>query len=184
MKYLKKYTLFLEEDEFDIKDTDKEDVKMSKEKLNQLESQMQEYQSKKSSIDTIYKAAKTIEETKVKIEEIIGKDAENRNPFLVEYNTVARLSKEIDIIHNEIVLDKLRADDFRQEASLVKDTTTKSAINSKLSDVQNRIAEKNKKIVEKQKEISDLTLEHENKMEEMKEELENYIKKISNSEQK
>jgi len=36
MKYLKKYQLFLEEDEFEIKDTDKEDVKLSKDKLNLL----------------------------------------------------------------------------------------------------------------------------------------------------
>ena len=33
MKYLKKYTIFLEEDEFEVKDTDQADVKMAKNNL-------------------------------------------------------------------------------------------------------------------------------------------------------
>lgn len=184
MKYLKKYQLFLEEDEFEIKDTDKEDVKLSKDKLNLLKKHLTEYQSKKQAIDEIYKNSQNLEETGEKIKTILGEESEERNPFLVDYNNIARITKEIDIIHKELVQDKLRADDFREESTLVKDSETKAAIVGKLTDVQNRIAEKNKKIVDKQKEIQELTTEHQEKMSQMKEDMEEYIKKISETEKK
>jgi hypothetical protein len=54
MKYLKKYTIFLEEDEFEVKDTDQADVKMAKEKMNTIKEQFNEYNEKKSLIDQVY----------------------------------------------------------------------------------------------------------------------------------
>lgn len=182
MKYLKKYKLFLEEDEFDIKETDKEDVKLSKEKLNLVEKQLQEYQSKKQSIDQIYKSAKTIEETGEKVKAILGDESEERNPFLVDYNNIARITKEVELIQKETIQDKLRADDFREESNLIKDPTTKAAIVGKLTDIQNRIANKNKDILDKKKEIEELSKEHQDKMGKMKEDMEDYIKKISETE--
>ncbi len=95
MKYLKKYRLFLEEDEFEVKDTDKEDVKMSKQKLNQLKTDLKEYPAKKTQIDTLYKNAKKLSDAENKIEDIIGDEPELRNPFLVDYNNIARMSKEV-----------------------------------------------------------------------------------------
>ena len=55
MKYLKKYDIFLEEDEFDIKDTDAPDLKMSKEKMNSYKKWISEYSGNTSKIDNIYK---------------------------------------------------------------------------------------------------------------------------------
>ena len=98
MKHLKKYQLFLE-DNFDIKDTDKEDVKMSKEKMNDIQKDMTDYQAKKSQIENIYKKAKTIQETEELIKPIIG-DAEEGNPYLIEFNSICRIEKEIELIHN------------------------------------------------------------------------------------
>ena len=54
MKYLKKYTIFLEEDEFEVKDTDQADVKMAKEKMNTIKEQFNEYNQKKPLIDQVY----------------------------------------------------------------------------------------------------------------------------------
>lgn len=184
MKYLKKYELFLEEDEFEIKDTDKADVKLSKEKLNDLRKHLTDYPGKKSAIDAVYKNSKTLEETDIKIKAILGEDSELRNPFLVDYNNIARMTKEIELIHNDIVQDKLRADDFREEASLVSDSGTKATIMGKMTDIQNRIAEKNKKIADKQKQILDMTTEHTEKMAEMRSDMEEHIKKISETEKK
>lgn len=184
MKYLKKYKLFLEEDEFDIKDTDKEDVKISKEQLNLLKSQLSEYPSKKGVIEQIYKKYKTVKEAEPEIEKILGDDPELRNPFLVDYNNISRITKEVDEIHKEIVLDKIKSDDFKEESNLVSDPTTKAAINAKFSDIQNRIAEKNKKIVDKQKEVQDLKTKLEEKMNKMREDMEEHIKKISETEEK
>jgi hypothetical protein len=54
MKYLKKYKLFLEADEFEIGDSDTPDVVMSKEKMNTTMSNMKDYKTKKSQIDALY----------------------------------------------------------------------------------------------------------------------------------
>lgn len=182
MRHLKKYQLFLREN-FDVKDTDKEDVKLAKEKMNDTEKDMAEYQSKKSQIENIYKKAKTIEEAEELIKPIIG-EGEEGNQFLIELNSICRIEKEIEIIHNEIVKDKLRADDMRQEASLVEDSETKAAATGKVTDIQNRIAAKNKEILDKTKEFQDLEKDHMKKIQDMKLNMEEYIKKISDSEQK
>lgn len=182
MKYLKKYQLFLE-DSFDIKDTDKEDVKMSKEKMNDISKDMSDYQAKKSQISGIYKKANTIEETEDQIKNIIG-DPKEGNQFLIEFNTICRIQKEIELIHKEIVNDKIRVDDMRSEAQLIDDSETKASATGKVTDIQTRIAQNNKKIIDKAKELGKLTTDHTKKMVNMKKDIENYIKKISDSDQK
>ena len=182
MKHLKKYQLFLREN-FDIQDTDKEDVKMSKEKMNDINKEIEDYKSKKSQIESIYKKAKTLEEAEELIKPIIGDD-ENSNKFLIELSTICRIEKEIEVLHKEIVDDKIRSDDMRSEASLVKDSTTKATAMGKVTDIQNRIAEKNKKILDKSKEFEDLNKNHIKKMQDMRKNIEEYIKKISDSKQK
>lgn len=182
MKYLKKYQLFLE-DSFDIKDTDKEDVKMSKEKMNDINKDIEEYNSNKSKISDIYKKAKTIEETTELLKPIIG-EGDKANQFLMEFNTICRIEKEIDLLHEEIVKDKVRVDDMRSEASLVEDPETKALANGKVTDIQNRISEKNGKILDKSKEFEQLKTDHLKKIEDMKKNMSEYIKKISDSEQK
>lgn len=184
MKYLKKYQLFLEEDEFQVKDTDKSDVKISKEKLNVIKQQLAEFPQKKTAIDEIYKNSKNLEELDTKIKVILGEESEERNPFLVDYNNIARMKKEVEETHKQIAQDKIRADDFREEASLVTDSETKSSITGKLTDIQNRIAEKNKKIVDTQKEILELEQKHEEKMNQMRSDMEEHIKKVSETEEK
>jgi hypothetical protein len=181
MKYLKKYQLFLEEDEFEVKETDKEDIKMSKEKLNLLKKHISEYEQDKGKIDAIYKSSKDIKEIGGKIEDIIGEDPKLRNPFSVEYNNIARISKEVEQTHDEIAKDKIRADDFKQEANSVQDPTTKAALNAKVKDVNNRISTNNKKIVDKQKEIEELKLELDSEKEKMMSDMVDDIKKISES---
>jgi uncharacterized coiled-coil DUF342 family protein len=179
MKYLKKYKLFLEENEFEVKDTDKEDVKMSKDKLNLLKKNISDYAGKKSQLDAIYKTSKNLDEVENKAKAIIGDDPKTRNPFLVDYNNIARISKEVSMIHDEIAKDKIRADDFREEANTVQDTTTKAALNAKVQDVKNRISSNNKKIVDKQKEVEELKKEIDNEKQTMKADLEGDIRKIS-----
>jgi hypothetical protein len=185
MKYLKKYKLFLEEDEFEINDTDAVDVKMSKEKLNDLKSDFIEYNQKKNLIDNVFKNNKDKPElVESELKKILGEDSEDRNPFLVEYTHVARSEYEIDKLHDENVKDKLRQDDFRQELSLAKEANTKVAVNSKIQDITNRISGRNKKILDIQKDITERDKEHKEKMKKMNDESKEYIKNISSSEQK
>lgn len=182
MKHLKRYQLFLE-DNFEIKDTDKEDVKMSKEKMNDINKDISEYQAKKSQIASIWKKAKTIDEAEALIKPIIG-EGEDGNEFLMEFNTISRIEKEISLTHEEIVKDKVRADDLRSEAALIEDSETKAAANGKVTDIMNRIAEGNKKILDKTKEFEELEKKHLEKIQDMKQNMSEYIKKISDSEQK
>lgn len=180
MKHLKGYKLFLE-DGFEIKDSDKEDVKMSKEKMNDINKDIADYNAKKSQISTIYKNAKTIEETNDKIKAIIG-DVEKGNPFLIEFNNISRIEKEINLLHDENTADKIRIDDLKADLPLITDKTVKLATNSKISDINSRISGRNKKILDKTKQFQDLQKEHIKKMSDMKINMTEYIKKISDSE--
>jgi hypothetical protein len=185
MKYLKKYKLFLEEDEFEINDSDTIDVKMSKEKLNDLKSDFTEYNQKKNLIDNVFKNNKDKPELiESELKKILGTESEERNPFLVEYTHVAKSQYEIDKLHDDNVKDKLRQDDFRQELSLAKEDSTKVAVNSKIQDITNRIAGRNKKILDIQKDITERDKEHKEKMKKMDDESKEYIKNISSPGQK
>ena len=108
MRHLKYYKVFLEEAEFDVQVTDEPDIKASKEQFGDLEKNIKEYKQKKPLIDNLYLKAKTDEDIKSQIDNIVGK--ENKNPFLVEYLHVASLSRKINNIQKDITLDKLKKD--------------------------------------------------------------------------
>lgn len=182
MKYLKKYKLFLEENEFEIKDTDQEDVKMSKEKLNDLKSDISEYQSNKAKIDEIFKKNDNPEEASKEVEKLLG--TEDKNPFLVEYVSLVRIEKEINKLHDDNANDKIKVDDFKQELSLTKDDTTKEAVNFKISDIMNRMTKRNKDISDKEKELIDLEKKHKEKIIETDKNIKEWIQKISDPEEK
>jgi len=182
MKYLKKYKLFLEEDEFEIEDTDKEDVKMSKEQLNKLKTDLSEYQSKKAKIDEIFKKIQNPEEASKEVEKLLG--TEDKNPFLVEYVSLARIEKEINKLHDDNANDKIKVDDFKQELSLTKDDTVKKAVEFKISDIMNRMSKRNKDISDKEKELLELEQKHKEKIIETDKNIKDWIQKISSPEEK
>ena len=185
MKHLKKYQFFLKEN-FDIQDTDKEDVKMSKEKMNDINKEIEDYKVKKSQIENLWKKVKNkqeLEETEQLVKPIIG-EGEKMNQFLVQLNTICRIETEVELAHEEIVKDKIRADEMRSEAALVKDATTKAAATARVTDIQNRIAQKNQEILDKSKKFEELDKEHKQKMQDLQKNIQEYIKKISDSEQK
>jgi hypothetical protein len=191
MKYLKKYTIFLEEDEFEVKDTDQADVKMAKEKMNTIKEQFNEYNEKKSLIDQVYiktDKKKTNEEIESELKQILGdtdiQSEEDRNPFLVEYSTIARLKKDVDDLQTAKAEDKVRLDDFREELNLSSESSTKLLVNTKIQDINNRIGEKSTKITQIMSDINTKQKEHVAKMEKIKMDMEGYIKKISDSDQK
>ena len=87
MRHLKPYRIFLEEAEFDVNITDEPDIKMAKEKLTTLKSQLSEYKNKKALIDSAYLKIKIDADLQKEIESIIGKTDADRNPFLVLLST-------------------------------------------------------------------------------------------------
>ena len=191
MKYLKKYVIFLEEDEFEVKDTDQADVKMAKEKMNTIQNQISEYNQKKPLIDQVYVKTdkkKTKEEIESGLKQILGEtdiqSEEDRNPFLVEYSTIARLKKDVDDLQTGKAEDKVRLDDFQQELNLSTEASTKLLVNSKIQDIKNRLGEKSAKITQIMNDINIKQKEHVAKMEKIKVDITEYIKKISDSDQK
>jgi uncharacterized protein involved in exopolysaccharide biosynthesis len=187
MRYLKTYTKFNEKVE--INDTDTEDVKMSKEKMNKLEGYMTEYTQKKSQIDAIFKDLKKDDkQISIELQNLLGKEdageGADRNPFLVDYAEVSKMMRKVDDIQNKRALDKIKLDDFNQQLSLTKDADVKVNISSTISDINNRLADKSKEITELQKEIDEKKKALEQKMVEQKKEIDEFIKKINDEEQK
>jgi len=184
MKYLKKYDIFLEEDEFDIKDTDAPDLKMSKEKMNSYKKWISEYSGNTSKIDNIYKNFKDPKQIESELEKLLGKSDDERNPFLVEYAHSSKLKNDIENIRKELLNDKLSLDDFQQELKMTKGEDETKLVSYKVSDIKNRISDKSKKIVDLQKNISDSEKALKDKMSKIDKEMKDNIKKISSEDQK
>jgi hypothetical protein len=186
MRHLKPYRIFLEEAEFDVNITDEPDIKMAKEKLTTLKSQLSEYKNKKSLIDSAYLTIKIDADLQKEIESIIGKtDAlpgQDRNPFLVEYLHIANLTKKINNLQEDITTDKVKKDDFSEELKLSEDDSTKQSILSKITDITNRISTNTASITPLTKEISNSQSILNKKMLDVEKNMMDNIKKISKEE--
>jgi hypothetical protein len=183
MKHLKKYKLFTEEVEFDVNITDEPDLKMAKEKLATLKTNLSDYKAKKPIIDTAYLTIKIDADLQKKTEEIMGKtdiqSGKDRNPFLVEYLHVSNLKRKINNLQNELVKDKLSKDDFTEELGLSTESSVKASVNSKINDINDRISAKTTNIALLSKEVTDAEKELQTKMLNVEKEMQDYIKKIS-----
>lgn len=187
MKYLKKYKIFLEN--FEIKDTDSPDLKMAKEKMNTIKSQMADYKTKKSLIDKLYSNTElNNSDIETELKKILGdKDIQNgpdRNPFLVDYAHLSKLEREINKLQDDNSNDKIKIDDLQQSLQLTENDDTKKAVEFKISDVKNRMSERSAKISEIQKDLSKKERDHKDKMSKMESEMKEHIKKISSPEEK
>jgi hypothetical protein len=178
MKHLKYYKSFNEEAEFDVQVTDKPDVKAAKEELSDLKNYLSEYKSKKTAIDNLFLKAKTDEDLKFQIDNIVGK--ENKNPFIVDYLHVATLKRKLDNTQKDISSDKLKKDDFNQDLKLSTDDNIKKAITAKITDITNRISTKSAEITSLNKDISDAQSSLNKKMLDTEKNMMSNIKKISN----
>ena len=181
MKYLKKYNLFLEADEFEIGDSDTPDVVMSKEKMNTTMSNMKDYKTKKSQIDAIYK--KDGIDVEKELEKILGKtdiqNGEDRNPFLVEYAHLTKLEKDINKLQDDNSNDKIKIDDLQQSLNLSEDDATKKAVEFKISDIKNRMSERYSEINEIQKDLVEKEKDHKAKMVKMEKDMRDHVENIS-----
>jgi predicted nucleic acid-binding Zn-ribbon protein len=176
MKYLKSLKLFLED--FQISDTDKPDVATRKKDLNILLKHIKDYNSGKSRIDNILSNSdgKSNSDITKKLNDVIEQGG-NRNTFLSQYTTAARMKKQIDNIQSRIINDKIRIDDFKSSLPDASNEDKKS-LNDKISDINSRISENNIKINDLKKEISKKEKELKDKMSEKRKELEEKIKNL------
>lgn len=173
MIYLKKYKKFLESDEFDITDNDKEDVKMAKEKLNSLKVKLNEYNSKKSQVDSLYKS------DNIKpgdLEKIVGKD-DNRNEFLVSYANIAAMTKKIEDLKEKDNKKAAELSEFKDRLSDAGEES-KESISDRISVIGDQIKDIKSKISESSKKLPEMIKEHELKMSNLEENMKKWIEKI------
>jgi hypothetical protein len=184
MKYIKKYKLFIEADEFDIQTTDTPDIKMAKEKMDTIEEQFAEYRTKKITIDQLYLNTKDDSEIEEGLQKILGKtDIQNgpdRNPFLIEYSYLAKLKRSLDKMRQQNVDDKIKLDDFNEELMEAEEQTVKESISSKIKQINERVLERVKKITQTQQDFNLKEQEHKARMLKTESDMKEYIKKISN----
>lgn len=153
MRHLKKYRLFLEENEFEVKLTDEKDVQLTKQKFIDFQKHVQEYPNLKAQIDKAFQL-KDQKQLEAELQKILGKDSEKRNPFAVEYATVSRLKKDIEKLQKQNSEDKIKLDDFKSESDAATDATMKKSSESKIGEINTRMKFNQKKIQDIIKEIS------------------------------
>lgn len=180
MKYLKKYSSFNEEDEFDVTASDSTNIKKSKEDLNKVSANIVEYNNLKSKVDSIYKNAKTDAEIDKKISDLLGVDVEKRNPFLVNYLTVASDVRKVSNMIDDRIANKLKIDEYNELISIATSPTQKASLQSSVSELNKKISlddaalSKLKSEIEKRK--KDLVSNTSNVLKDMQDDIKNISK--------
>jgi hypothetical protein len=179
MKYLKKYKLFKEGAEFDIQPSDETNVKKSKEELTVTDNNIKDYNKKKVDIDNIYKNAKSDDEIDKKIDTLLGPDKEKRNPYLINYLTVANDQRRFKSMFDDRVANKLKIDEYKDLISQSEDEDQKRSMQVAITELNNKITKSNADLVKlkadmnkRKKDITDTTTKN-------LKEVEVYIKNIS-----
>jgi hypothetical protein len=139
MKYLKEYRTF-EEAEFDISPNDTLNVKKSKEQLSVVRDYINEYNRVKSKLDLIYKNSKTDDEISKKVDELVGKDKEKRNPFLVSYLTVCEDERRLQKLIDSLSEDEMAKSKLKDMINMTTDSKQKQNINISINEINNRSA--------------------------------------------
>lgn len=173
MKYLKKYHLFKENDNFEISDTDEPDIKLSKEKLSDLKKKLSEYNSKKSAIDNLYKSDKVDDS---ELEKIVGKDDE-KNTFLVSYSNISSMNKKLNNLKEKENKKAVELSNFKDRLTDASDNS-KPIISAKISEIESQISKLRQDIVEISKKIPELEKEHKEKMAKIEDDMKSWIEKI------
>ncbi len=186
MKYLKNWSLYLEN--FEINDTDTSDIKKAKEKLNTLRSQIDEFNNKYKDIDTAYK---TNDQVKIDAMEknIFGntdvKNGADRNEFLVKYLNIAKKKREIEKSVNNIALDNAN---LIKSKDILNVTTDKEIKNRYTKDVipsiQKKINTSKNKIKNNENDINLQISNIQKEMSKREKDLMDYIKKIETDSKK
>jgi len=183
MKYLKKYNLFLEAD-LDIQVTDAPDVKTSKQQMELVTKQLADFKTKKPQIDTLYKTIKDPAQIEAGLIKILGTDVKSRNPFLVDYASISKMSTDVDNMQQENTLDKVRIDDFQQDLKITTDPNTKQSLTNKIADINKRMNGRVTNINKIQNDFNLANKAQKDKMLKIEKDMKDNITKISNVNQK
>lgn len=173
MKYLKKYKYFIEN--FEIEETDEEDVKLSKEELNKLKDQIKEFNSKKASIDSLYNSDK--EDIQSELDNILG-DEETRNPFLVSYANISSMKRKIESLHKREDDKAIELSNFKDRLAIAEDNDSKLKLSSQITNIQRQISEIKSELDESMKKVPEMESELKDKISKREEDMKKWIEKI------
>ena len=186
MKYLKKWSIYLED--FEFGDTDTSDIKMAKEKLNTLRRQIDEFNKKYPEIDIAYK---TNDDKKISAMEknLFGntdvKSGPDRNEFLVKYLNIAKKKREIEKNTNKIASDNIDLVRSKDIMNVTTDNEIKNRYNqSVIPSIKKNIDSSKNKIKNNEKDINLQITQIQKEMSDRQKELMEYIKKIESQEKK
>lgn len=182
MRYLKKFNLFKED--INIDPADEPDIKMAKEEFLKFKSQIADFKLKKPKVDSVYLSGKENEDIKVQIENILGRDENNRNPFLVEYLHIMNLRRNVDSYQEQIKQDTISRSSLNDQLIGVTDETAQNAVKTKITDINTGISNKTKSIASLTKELNDADKSFKDKMSKIEKDMTSNIDKISNDIQK
>lgn len=157
MKYLKKFSLFLE----DIKpeSSDPPDIVQTKNNMNKLAKNIKDFSQKKSQIEAIFNKVKTREEmtaTADQIKKILGPDKgpdKEGNNLVLKFIDGLRSEKEIGLSEQEIIDDKTNLSDLKVGISSLADPKAQKSNQDKVKNLELKIKEKNKLVSDRAKDF-------------------------------
>lgn len=157
MIYLKDYKLFIESNEISSKQRE-----LEIQNIKDLEEDLKDYNSKKSSIDNLYRRAaqNNIELNGDELDKII-KTKDNttnslrNNPFLLMYSRIKSFEKSIKDKEDNIKDLKIELNDISPELESDERSKIQKEIQDKLSAATNSIKEIEKKIKETEDELKE-----------------------------
>jgi uncharacterized coiled-coil DUF342 family protein len=176
MKYLIKYSHFLEK--FEIKTDDPDHVKASKKGLNKLLDQVKEYRKKKKKIDDLYKKSDKSKSIEDDLEKIIVDSDGTRNPFLSHWSTVSAKKREVSILQKRADDRAIELSNFKDRLSIAEDPDSKKSLSDKITSITTKINDIVKKLDKIKKEIPELESDLEKKIKKSEEDVKEWIEKI------
>ena len=175
MKHLKTYQLFEAEqttdnEQIDIKDSpadnsglDSQNQQTRDEAIKVLETQIKEYNTKKSQIDQIYLSNKSDEETQLDIQKILGRDLKKRNPFLVQYEQFAKDARLLARLQKAVVDDTAIIAKYQKQLQSINnlfristDTTEQAKLQTSIKTTTDTITKYQQNITDNKKNIPKL----------------------------
>lgn len=178
MKIIKSFKVFKEEAEFDVNLTDKPDVKASKEGLEILSKHLKEFKTKKVEIDNLFKQKIDNAELNKRVESIIGKEVDKRNPFLVSYLQVAQDQKRLDDLINKNISENSSIQLNQSLLSNSSDDVQKKSIQDLINKSQQNIRDNSTSISILKKSIDENSKKIKEDMSKIEEDLKDKIKTL------
>lgn len=176
-----KYLDFLklrESDTFEIEDTDSEDTKIAKQSLEDLKKEIADYNSKKTSLDSIYKNMNKDDETVGLEAKKIIMDGDKVNSFLSNYANILSNRRKVIKIQNAIDENVLQINDLKNRIADSDNDDIKEKMNKSIIDKENANKEKINQIKEVEKNIKEMESELKGKLSDKENQIKEWIAKI------